>query len=73
MTSLRRAGLVAGFAGFAFALSVGEASAWYCRADSRQAYGWGSSPRLGVAKRIALSQCAVRTRRGLYCRISYCR
>jgi hypothetical protein len=49
-----------------------EASAWYCRADSPSAYGWGSSSSRRVAVRRALAECAVRTPRYQTCRISYC-
>jgi hypothetical protein len=44
-----------------------------CVARSVQAMGYGISPRLATAKTIALAQCAVRTRRGLMCRITACR
>ncbi len=51
-----------------------EASAWYCRATSGSgAWGWGRSGSLYRAQRIALSQCAIRTPRGYWCRIRYCR
>ena len=73
MKLVRRLALASGFAVVALAASATTASAWYCRADSRNAYGWGSSSNLGSAKRIALSQCAVRTPRGRYCRITSCR
>jgi hypothetical protein len=55
------------------ALVPTEASAWYCRARSPNAWGWGTSPNIGRAKYIALKQCAVRTPRYQTCYISYCR
>lgn len=73
MTSFRRFAILAGFATAVFAVSAGSASAWYCEAHSRNAWGWGSSTKLSSAKRIALRQCAVRTPRGRYCRITSCR
>jgi hypothetical protein len=44
-----------------------------CVAHSRVAYGYGYSPLLGVAKTIALRECAARTPRGLVCVITSCR
>lgn len=73
MIAERRSSLLAAAALVALVASTSSASAWVCRADSRNAFGWGSSPRLAVAKQIALSQCAVRTPRGRYCRITACR
>ena len=55
------------------ALMSSEASAWYCRAESPSAYGWGSSGSQGVARRRALAECAVRTPRYQTCYIIYCR
>jgi hypothetical protein len=50
------------------------ASAWVCVARSvTGSYGWGRSPYLRRARAIALNQCAIRTRRGYYCRITSCR
>ncbi len=73
MISTRRLALLSGFAALALAASTLAASAAYCTANSRSAYGWGSSPGLARAKQIALSQCAVRTPRGQWCRITACR
>lgn len=53
--------------------SIGPAEAWQCTARSRTATGWGISASRAVAARIALQQCAVRTPRGLMCRITRCR
>jgi hypothetical protein len=50
-----------------------EANAWACRADSRSAYGWATSPSLRRARYRALRQCAVRTPRYQTCYISWCR
>ena len=50
-----------------------EASAWYCRAESPSAYGWGTSNSQGVARRRALAECAVRTPRRQTCYVIYCR
>jgi hypothetical protein len=57
----------------ATAVGVTSAEARTCVARSVQAMGYGISPRLATAKAIALTQCAVRTRRGLMCRITACR
>ena len=51
----------------------GEASAWYCRAESGTgAYGWGQNNDMGTARRRALYECAVRTPRNSRCVIRYC-
>lgn len=51
-----------------------EAEAYYCTARSTQASGWGSHPRsLAYARRRALEECAIRTRRGTTCYITSCR
>lgn len=75
MISSRRIARLAGLAGLLLAASAYEAAAasWYCTAHSPHASGWGKSPNLGIAKRIALNECAVRTRRGKVCRITSCR
>jgi hypothetical protein len=62
--------LIAG--AFAVILIPTEASAWYCRADSPSAYGWGQNYSRRAAIRRALAECAVRTPRWQRCRISYC-
>lgn len=49
------------------------AEAYKCIARSSHAYGWGSHPRsLNYARRRALAECAVRTRRGYTCYITSC-
>ncbi|MDB5640774.1 MAG: hypothetical protein JWN07_91 [Hyphomicrobiales bacterium] len=54
-------------------LAAGQASAAYCEArGTTGASGWGRSSSSGQAKRMALRQCAVRTPRRGYCRITYC-
>jgi hypothetical protein len=58
---------------FAVILMPTQASAWYCRADSPSAYGWGEDYSRRAAIRRALAECAVRTPRRQTCRISYCR
>lgn len=75
MTATRRLPAFAGLVALMLVVSVAEAAAasWYCTAHSSRAYGWGRSPRLATAKAIALRQCAVRTPRGRYCRITSCR
>ena len=60
-------------AGVMVTLVPDDAYAWYCRADSGRAYGWGRSPSLARARYIALRQCAVRTPRSRTCYISWCR
>lgn len=59
------------FAALTFAPS--EASAWYCRARSPSAWGWGSSASLAQAKHRALMECAVRTPRRQTCYVRSCR
>ena len=44
-----------------------------CTARSRVAFGVGTSGLLATARTIALYQCAIRTPRGLTCRITRCR
>ena len=44
----------------------------HCVAHSRVAYGYGNSISLRQSKAIALTQCAVRTPRGLLCVITSC-
>jgi hypothetical protein len=58
----------------AMTLFPADAGAWTCGARSRTG-GWGVgwAPSLWRAKRIALSNCAVHTPRGYYCRITSCR
>jgi hypothetical protein len=60
-------------AGSVIALIPTEASAWYCRARSPSAWGWGRSDWVGQAKRIALDECAARTPRYETCYIRFCR
>ena len=50
-----------------------EASAWYCRAESPSAHGWGTSSSQGRVRRIALYECARRTPRYQTCYVIYCR
>ena len=57
----------------ASAVCATTAGAHACTAHSVQAMGYGVSPRLATAKVIALANCAVRTHRGLMCRITACR
>ncbi len=75
MIAIRRLSVLAGLTALALVTSAAGASAasWYCTAHSGKAYGWGKSPRLATAKAIALKECAVRTPRGRYCRITSCR
>jgi len=54
-------------------MSPTEAAAWYCRADSPSAYGWGRHLYRHRAVRIALYQCSIRTPRYETCYISWCR
>jgi hypothetical protein len=60
--------------GLAVLAPVDNAEAWYCRATSANAFGWGSHPTSqSYARRRALAECAVRTPRNQVCRIRYCR
>jgi hypothetical protein len=54
------------------ALAPTEASAWYCRARSPSASGWGRSDSLSRARSIALVECAAITPRRQVCRIIGC-
>lgn len=66
---------IAGVAGAGFLfVAPTESEAYYCTARSSHASGWGSHPNsLSYARRRALSECAVRTRRGYTCYITSCR
>ena len=45
-----------------------------CTARSRTgSYGYWTAPALSTARRGALTQCAIRTPRGVLCRITSCR
>ncbi|MCE1234982.1 MAG: hypothetical protein LWW93_01360 [Hyphomicrobiales bacterium] len=55
------------------AVSAQEAAAWQCTARSRAAMGWGVSSSRSSASQRALRECAVRTPRGMMCRITRCR
>jgi hypothetical protein len=51
-----------------------QARTYYCTARSPTgSYGYGYSPRLGTARAIALSQCAIRTPRNRVCILTGCR
>lgn len=76
--SILRAGLVAATALAGLAAAPGNADAWYCEAWSNQkvgwARGWGRSPSLDRAKRIALGNCFARSRgRMARCTIAKCK
>lgn len=56
----------------------GSAQAWYCEAWSNQkvgwAKGWGRSPNLDRAKRLALGNCFARSKgRNVRCAITSCK
>lgn len=73
MTKIRKCFAAGAVMMFAFAMSPSEAAAWTCGARSATgAWGVGWSGSLLQAKRIALFQCAVRTPRGYYCRVTAC-
>jgi hypothetical protein len=73
MTKISKALAVAAIGMAAMAMSPSEAAAWTCGARSATgAWGVGWSGSLNQARRIALYQCAVRTPRGYYCRITAC-
>ena len=56
------------------ALIPTDASAWYCRASSATgAWGAGWAGYRNVANQIALTNCAVRTPRGVMCWTNFCR
>jgi hypothetical protein len=50
-----------------------QAYACYCEARSSYAWGWGRSSACSVARKRALAECAVRTPRGAWCYITFCR
>jgi hypothetical protein len=53
--------------------SSAQARGWYCEATSHNGVmGWGRSEQRRRAERIALRQCAVRTPRGMMCRLRFC-
>lgn len=63
--------IVAGLALLAFVPT--DASAWYCQARAPNgAWGWGRAVSRLAANRIALTNCAVRTPRGLVCYTTSC-
>lgn len=56
----------------------GSAAAWYCEAWSNQkagwAKGWGRSPNLDRAKRLAVGNCIMRSRgKKVRCSITSCK
>jgi hypothetical protein len=57
------------FAGFMLAVTVSDASAWYCRAQGNGGSGWGRSDNRDRALVLALGECAKRARN---CRIQTC-
>ena len=61
------------FAGAMIAIDTSEAYAWYCKAESRNSYGWALNYNLDTAKRRALWECARRTPRRQTCYIVNCR
>ena len=63
-TAMKKSLLAMSAAGLVLALVPTQASAWVCRADSANAYGWGSHAYRHRAARIALYQCSIRTPRG---------
>jgi hypothetical protein len=54
------------------ALAPARYHRWTCIARSRMAYGYGVAASRPAAARMALAQCAVRTRRGLVCVLTSC-
>ncbi len=50
-----------------------QAYACYCEARSPYAWGWGSHASCASAKGRALRECAVRTPRGYWCYVTFCR
>lgn len=76
--SIQRASIVAITTMAGLAVEPQSADAWYCEAWSNQkvgwAKGWGRSPSLDRAKRIALGNCFARSRgRMAKCTISKCK
>jgi hypothetical protein len=70
---MKRAVAALMFAGVMIAIDTTDALAWYCRAESRNSYGWGTNYNLQAARRRALWECARRTPRRQTCYIAYCR
>ncbi len=50
-----------------------SALAWACRATSPTSFGVGWNYYRAIAAQRALAECAVRTPRGLVCRLRWCR
>ncbi|HWL83760.1 MAG TPA: hypothetical protein VNR89_22620 [Roseomonas sp.] len=74
MSKISKALAVAIIGMSAMAMSPSQASAaWTCGARSATgSWGVGWSRSIHRARRIALYQCALRTPRGYYCRITTC-
>ncbi len=76
--ALRSMSCAALFAVAGLVVGSGSAGAWYCEAWSNQkagwAKGWGRSPNLDRAKRLALGNCFARSKgRNVRCSITSCK
>lgn len=73
MKTMTKTTAAAAIAILTMAAAPSQAAAWTCGARSATgSWGLGWSGSLYRAKRVALYQCAARTPRGHWCRITYC-
>ncbi len=70
---MRRAVTVLLFSGVMAAGSAAHAKQWTCRADSKNAFGWGKNETEADARKRALLECARRTSRYRACKITSCK
>lgn len=71
---LKKTAIIAVSAASAMIALSSSAFAYKCQANSPSAWGQGwHNYSLSYARKRALSECAIRTPRGQYCRISWCR
>jgi len=70
---MKRAVTVLLFAGVMIAPPAAEAKQWTCRADSKNAFGWGKNETEADARKRALWECARRTSRYRACKITSCK
>ena len=70
---MRRVVTVLLFTGVMVAASAADAKQWTCRADSKNAFGWGKNETEAEARKRALWECARRTSRLRACKITSCK
>ena len=57
----------------AIAIDTATAETWTCRAESKNAFGWGKNESEPQARFRALRECARRTSRYRACKIMHCK